>query len=181
MIQTARKANHGGGLVNVNLSAQRRPLRAGWIGAAVCDPRSHQRRAGPGNGCCRCRNRGDHSCALRLDFITTYLIRLLDRRPNSDYAVSATARPGGERVAGFRGAVSLAAALAVPQVVASGEPFPAATSSSSSPPESLWSPWCCKDCCYRAWCAGPDYPVTQQLMKNAASLKPALQRKHSPS
>jgi CPA1 family monovalent cation:H+ antiporter len=57
-------------------------------------------------------------------FITTYLIRLLDRRPQQrQRRVSNRARVVSG-VAGFRGAVSLAAALAVPQMVASGEPFP---------------------------------------------------------
>jgi monovalent cation/hydrogen antiporter len=58
-------------------------------------------------------------------FTTTYLIRLLDRRPQQRLRrVSDRARVVSG-VAGFRGAVSLAAALAVPQMVASGEPFPA--------------------------------------------------------
>ncbi|AGZ41014.1 Na+/H+ antiporter [Actinoplanes friuliensis] len=58
-------------------------------------------------------------------FTTPYLIRVLDRRPQQ------RARRVGARVrvvngvAGFRGAVSLAAALAVPHAVASGQPFPA--------------------------------------------------------
>jgi hypothetical protein len=57
-------------------------------------------------------------------YTTPYLIRALDRRPQQ------RARRVGARakvvsgVAGFRGAVSLAAALAVPQSVASGAPFP---------------------------------------------------------
>ncbi|MCW2530507.1 MAG: Na+/H+ antiporter [Blastococcus sp.] len=57
-------------------------------------------------------------------FTTPYLIRLLDRRPQQRLRrVSARTRVVSA-VAGFRGAVSLAAALAVPQTVASGEPFP---------------------------------------------------------
>ncbi len=57
-------------------------------------------------------------------FTTPYLVRLLDRRPQQ------RARRVGARsrvvsgTAGFRGAVSLAAALAVPETVASGGPFP---------------------------------------------------------
>jgi len=57
-------------------------------------------------------------------FTVPYLVRLLDRRPQQ------RARRVGARarvvtgLAGFRGAVSLAAALAVPQTLASGQPFP---------------------------------------------------------
>jgi monovalent cation/hydrogen antiporter len=57
-------------------------------------------------------------------FTTPYLVRLLDRRPEQRLRrVGARARVVSA-VAGFRGAVSLAAALAVPQSVASGAPFP---------------------------------------------------------
>jgi Na+/H+ antiporter len=57
-------------------------------------------------------------------FTTPYLIRLLDRRPQQrQRRVGARARVVNA-VAGFRGAVSLAAALAVPDTVASGAPFP---------------------------------------------------------
>jgi len=57
-------------------------------------------------------------------FTTPYLIRLLDRRPQQRLRrVGARARVVSA-VAGFRGAVSLAAALAVPETVASGAPFP---------------------------------------------------------
>ncbi len=57
-------------------------------------------------------------------FTTPYLIRLLDRRPQQRLRrVGARARVVSG-VAGFRGAVSLAAALAVPEAVASGGPFP---------------------------------------------------------
>jgi monovalent cation/hydrogen antiporter len=57
-------------------------------------------------------------------FTTPYLIRLLDRRPQQRLRrVGARARVVSG-VAGFRGAVSLAAALAVPGTVASGAPFP---------------------------------------------------------
>ena len=52
------------------------------------------------------------------------MIRLLDRRPQQRLRrVGARARVVSA-VAGFRGAVSLAAALAVPETVASGAPFP---------------------------------------------------------
>ncbi|WP_330276160.1 Na+/H+ antiporter [Lentzea sp. NBC_00516] len=62
--------------------------------------------------------------AVRLVFLFTvpYVVRLLDRRLG--------VRQGDHRprlvsaFAGFRGAVSLAAALAVPDLLASGEPFP---------------------------------------------------------
>lgn len=57
-------------------------------------------------------------------FTTPYLVRLLDRRPQQRLRrVGARARVVSA-VAGFRGAVSLAAALAVPEAVASGAPFP---------------------------------------------------------
>ena len=57
-------------------------------------------------------------------FTTPYLIRLLDRRPQQRLRrVGARARVVSA-VTGFRGAVSLAAALAVPETVASGAPFP---------------------------------------------------------
>jgi monovalent cation/hydrogen antiporter len=53
-----------------------------------------------------------------------YLIRALDRRPAQRLRrIGARAR-AVNAVAGFRGAVSLAAALAVPETVASGHPFP---------------------------------------------------------
>jgi monovalent cation/hydrogen antiporter len=57
-------------------------------------------------------------------FTTPYLIRLLDRRPQQRlHRMGARARVVSS-VAGFRGAVSPAAALAVPETVASGAPFP---------------------------------------------------------
>ena len=57
-------------------------------------------------------------------FTTPYLIRLLDRRPQQRLR-RVGARPRVlSAVAGFRGAVSLAAALAVPALLASGAPFP---------------------------------------------------------
>jgi CPA1 family monovalent cation:H+ antiporter len=57
-------------------------------------------------------------------FTTVYLVRAIDRR-----AVQRTRRVGARArvvtaIAGFRGAVSLAAALAIPETVASGAPFP---------------------------------------------------------
>ena len=55
---------------------------------------------------------------------TPYVIRMLDRRPQQRLRrIGARARMVSA-VAGFRGAVSLAAALAVPETVASGAPFP---------------------------------------------------------
>jgi len=57
-------------------------------------------------------------------FTTPYVIRALDRRPQQRLRrVGARARVVSA-LAGFRGAVSLAAALAVPERVASGAPFP---------------------------------------------------------
>jgi CPA1 family monovalent cation:H+ antiporter len=57
-------------------------------------------------------------------FTTPYLIRLLDRRPQQRLRrVGARARVLSA-IAGFRGAVSLAAALAVPETLESGAPFP---------------------------------------------------------
>jgi monovalent cation/hydrogen antiporter len=57
-------------------------------------------------------------------FTVPYLVRLLDRRPQQRLRrVGARARVVSA-AAGFRGAVSLAAALAVPESLASGAPFP---------------------------------------------------------
>ena len=57
-------------------------------------------------------------------FTTPYVIRVLDRRPQQRLRrVGARARVVSA-MAGFRGAVSLAAALAVPETLASGTPFP---------------------------------------------------------
>jgi len=57
-------------------------------------------------------------------FTVPYLIRALDRRPDQRLRrVGARARVVSA-VAGFRGAVSLAVALAVPEAVSSGHPFP---------------------------------------------------------
>ncbi|MDX6740780.1 Na+/H+ antiporter [Actinocorallia sp. A-T 12471] len=64
--------------------------------------------------------------AVRVVFIfaVSYLIRLLDRRPQQhELRISDRARIVSG-VAGFRGAVSLAAAMAIPMMVASGAPFP---------------------------------------------------------
>jgi monovalent cation/hydrogen antiporter len=57
-------------------------------------------------------------------FAATYLIRLLDRRPQQRLRRVSNRARVVSGVAGFRGAVSLAAALAVPELVASGGPFP---------------------------------------------------------
>jgi hypothetical protein len=57
-------------------------------------------------------------------FATAYLISLLDRRPQQRLRRVSNRARVVSGVAGFRGAVSLAAALAVPQTVASGGPFP---------------------------------------------------------
>ncbi|MET9020263.1 Na+/H+ antiporter [Actinopolymorpha sp. NPDC004070] len=57
-------------------------------------------------------------------FTLPHIIRALDRRP-AQRARRLSARPRAVMAtAGFRGAVSMAAALAVPDTVASGEPFP---------------------------------------------------------
>jgi CPA1 family monovalent cation:H+ antiporter len=57
-------------------------------------------------------------------FTTPYLIRVLDRRPRQR-ELRLGARPRVVMAAaGFRGAVSLALALAVPEALGSGEPFP---------------------------------------------------------
>ncbi|MBC3763192.1 Na+/H+ antiporter [Quadrisphaera oryzae] len=55
---------------------------------------------------------------------TPYLIRALDRRPAQRDLRAPWRSRVVSGVAGFRGAVSLAAALAVPQTTASGAPFP---------------------------------------------------------
>lgn len=57
-------------------------------------------------------------------FTTPYLIRLLDRRPQQRQLRVGPRGRVVSGVAGFRGAVSLAVALAVPEAVASGQPFP---------------------------------------------------------
>jgi Na+/H+ antiporter len=57
-------------------------------------------------------------------FTTPYLIRLLDRRPQQRLRRVGARGRVVSAVAGFRGAVSLAAALAVPERVGSGDPFP---------------------------------------------------------
>jgi monovalent cation/hydrogen antiporter len=64
--------------------------------------------------------------ALRFVFLfaSAYLIRLLDRRPQQRLRRASNRARVVSGVAGFRGAVSLAAALAVPQTLASGSPFP---------------------------------------------------------
>jgi CPA1 family monovalent cation:H+ antiporter len=57
-------------------------------------------------------------------FTTPYIIRALDRRPQQRLRRLGARARVVSAVAGFRGAVSLAAALAVPETVASGAPFP---------------------------------------------------------
>jgi Na+/H+ antiporter len=57
-------------------------------------------------------------------FAAAYLIRLLDWRPQPHLPRVSNRGLVVSGVAGFRGSVSLAAALAVPQAVASGNPFP---------------------------------------------------------
>jgi Na+/H+ antiporter len=63
---------------------------------------------------------------VRFAFVFTapYLIRLLDRRPQQRLLRTGARTRVVSAVAGFRGAVSLAAALAVPLALDSGEPFP---------------------------------------------------------
>ena len=55
---------------------------------------------------------------------TPYVIRLLDRRPSQRFRRVPARQRTVSAVAGFRGAVSLAAVLAVPETVESGAPFP---------------------------------------------------------
>ncbi|PRY67142.1 sodium/proton antiporter (CPA1 family) [Glaciihabitans tibetensis] len=55
---------------------------------------------------------------------SVFLIRLLDRRPSQRGRRMSHRARVVSTVSGFRGAVSLAVALAVPTVLASGEPFP---------------------------------------------------------
>ena len=57
-------------------------------------------------------------------YTTPYLIRLLDRRPQQRLRRVGARQRTVSAVAGFRGAVSLAAVLAVPHTVDSGAPFP---------------------------------------------------------
>lgn len=57
-------------------------------------------------------------------YTTPYLIRLLDRRPQQRLRRVGARQRTVTAVAGFRGAVSLAAVLAVPQQLDSGAPFP---------------------------------------------------------
>ena len=57
-------------------------------------------------------------------YTTPYLIRLLDRRPEQRLRRVGARQRTVSAVAGFRGAVSLAAVLAVPHTLDSGAPFP---------------------------------------------------------
>jgi CPA1 family monovalent cation:H+ antiporter len=57
-------------------------------------------------------------------YTTPYLIRLLDRRPAQRLRRIPARQRTVSAVAGFRGAVSLAAVLAVPHTLDSGAPFP---------------------------------------------------------
>ena len=57
-------------------------------------------------------------------YTTPYLIRLLDRRPAQRLRRVPARQRTVSAVAGFRGAVSLAAILAVPHTLGSGAPFP---------------------------------------------------------
>ena len=57
-------------------------------------------------------------------FTTPYLIRLIDRRPVQRARRGPARQRTVNAVAGFRGAVSLAAVLAVPHTLKSGAPFP---------------------------------------------------------
>src|SRR4029078_7493523 len=58
-------------------------------------------------------------------YTTPYLIRLLDRRPAQRLRRVPARQRTVSAVAGFRGAVSLAAVLDVPHTLDSGAPFPA--------------------------------------------------------
>ncbi|QUQ65854.1 Na+/H+ antiporter [Kutzneria sp. CA-103260] len=57
-------------------------------------------------------------------FVTVYIIRAVDRRPSQRQRRVSNRSRVVSGLAGFRGAVSLAAALAVPETVASGAAFP---------------------------------------------------------
>jgi CPA1 family monovalent cation:H+ antiporter len=57
-------------------------------------------------------------------FTTPYLVRFLDRRPGRQSPRTPARQQAVSAVAGFRGAVSLAAVLAVPHHLDSGAPFP---------------------------------------------------------
>lgn len=57
-------------------------------------------------------------------FATVFLIRVLDRRPEQKARRMSNRWRIVSSLSGFRGAVSLAAALAVPATVGSGQPFP---------------------------------------------------------
>jgi monovalent cation/hydrogen antiporter len=57
-------------------------------------------------------------------YTTPYIIRVLDRRPAQRLRRLGARQRSVSGVAGFRGAVSLAAVLAVPQTLDSGAPFP---------------------------------------------------------
>lgn len=57
-------------------------------------------------------------------FASAYLIRLIDRRPQQRLRRISDRARVVSGLAGFRGAVSLAAALAVPELISSGRPFP---------------------------------------------------------
>lgn len=65
--------------------------------------------------------------AVRFSFliVSAYLIRAIDRRPSQRLRRVTNRARVLSTVAGFRGAVSLAAALAVPETLPSGAPFPA--------------------------------------------------------
>jgi hypothetical protein len=57
-------------------------------------------------------------------YTTPYIIRILDRRPAQRLRRVPARQRTVNAVAGFRGAVSLAAVLAVPETLGSGAPFP---------------------------------------------------------
>ena len=57
-------------------------------------------------------------------FTTPYVIRALDRRPQQRLRRAGARARVVSGMAGFRGAVSLAAALAIPETLTSGAPFP---------------------------------------------------------
>ncbi len=57
-------------------------------------------------------------------FASAYTIRLLDRRPEQRLRRVPNRSRVVSGIAGFRGAVSLAAALAIPESLTSGQPFP---------------------------------------------------------
>jgi hypothetical protein len=118
-----------------------------------------------GQRCCRL-GRG-HRRALRLAPYHALPDPPAGPPPSAVPAPRGCPRPGGQWNAGFRGAVSLAAALAVPDAIVSGMPFPDRDMIIFVRPELSLSPWCFRGCSCRPWCAGLGCPVTPPSSRNA--------------